>query len=145
MYPVMKSWESEKSIWKINLKNQFESRCKSHWVSIPARYFFFSQHLVRCVYYDIQWAIASITTVVSFPCWGIAVLYILIWWKERLDLVKRSNEHLILSELQNFLLFSQNGLSAVMVASKNGHLHIVKELLDINADITLQTKVMKCS
>lgn len=29
-----------------------------------------------------------------------------------------------------------------MVASKNGHLHIVKELLDINADITLQTKVM---
>ena len=62
-----------------------------------------------------------------------------------MDLVKHSNEHLILSELQNFLLFSQNGLSAVMVASKNGHLHIVKELLDINADITLQTKVMKCS
>lgn len=30
-----------------------------------------------------------------------------------------------------------------MVASKNGHLHIVKELLDINADITLQTKVMQ--
>lgn len=29
-----------------------------------------------------------------------------------------------------------------MVASKNGHLHIVKDLLDINADITLQTKVM---
>ena len=62
-----------------------------------------------------------------------------------MDLVKHSNEHLILSELQNFLLFSQNGLSAVMVASKNGHLHIMKELLDINADITLQTKVMKCS
>ena len=40
------------------------------------------------------------------------------------------------------MFFSQNGLSAVMVASKNGHLHIVKELLDINADITLQTKVM---
>lgn len=59
-----------------------------------------------------------------------------------IGLVKRSNKHFILSELQNFSFFSQNGLSAVMVASKNGHLHIVKELLDINADITLQTKVM---
>ena len=59
-----------------------------------------------------------------------------------MDLVKHSNERLILSELQNFLFPSQNGLSAVMMASKNGHLHIVKELLEINADITLQTKVM---
>ena len=37
----------------------------------------------------------------------------------------------------------QDGLTAVMVASKNGHLEVVKELLKAGADTTMHSKVIK--
>ena len=38
-------------------------------------------------------------------------------------------------------MYLQDGLTAVMVASKNGHLEVVKELLKAGADITMHSKV----
>lgn len=38
-------------------------------------------------------------------------------------------------------MYLQDGLTAIMVASKNGHLEAVKELLKAGADITTHSKV----